>query len=76
MLREHMKDRLRAQLTPRTILLRDKITFTLGTMDLLVSAYWLGASPRTFYKLFTVKAVLLLLIRWGYYRVKKWHYYM
>lgn len=75
-LRQRVRDRLRAQLTPRNILLRDKVTFTLGTLDLLISAYWLGASPRTFYKLFTVKAVLLLLIRWVYYRTKRWHYYM
>ena len=62
--------------TPKTILLRDKITFTLGTLDLLISAYWLGASPKTFYKLYSAKAVVLLALRWVYYRSKKWHYYM
>jgi hypothetical protein len=52
---------VRTQLaTPTTILLRDKITFTLGTLDLLISAYWLGASPTTFYKLYSAKAVVLL----------------
>jgi hypothetical protein len=68
---------VRTQLaTPRTILLRDKITFTLGTLDLLISAYWLGASPKSFYKLYSVKAVVLLFIRFFYYRSKRWHYYM
>ena len=74
--RQRLHDRFRTQITPYHILLRDKVTFTVGTLDLLASAYWLGVSPRTFYKLFSVKAVLLLLIRWVYYRVKKWHYYM
>lgn len=74
--RHRVRERVRAQLTPRHILLRDKVTFTLGTLDLLASAYWLGASPTTFYKLYTVKAVVLLGIRWIYYRAKRWHYYL
>lgn len=74
--RGKLQDRLRAQLTPRRILVRDKIAFTVGTMDLFVSAYWLGARPSTFYKLYSIKVLLLLLIRWVYYRTKRWHYYM
>lgn len=75
-LRTKIQDRLRAQLTPRRILLRDKLTFTLGTMDLFVSAYWLGARPQEFYKLYTVKAIVLLVTRWIHYRAKRWHYYV
>lgn len=30
------------RLRPRQILLRDKVTFVLGTLDLWLSAYWLG----------------------------------
>lgn len=122
-------------LAPAQILLRDKVTFTLGSLDLFVSAYWLGFrwaagrcgrggvppgsvmlatrerrwhaaevamarafwagpcnimlllapkasrqprpssplhSPQTFYKLYTVKAVLLLACRWVVYRLKRW----
>jgi hypothetical protein len=72
-----LRQSVRTQLaTPKTILLRDKITFTLGTLDLLISAYWLGASPKTFFKLYSAKAVVLLAVRFFYYRSKKWHYYM
>jgi len=56
-LRHNVKTQLA---TPKTILLRDKVTFTLGTLDLLISAYWLGASPTSFYKLYSAKAVVLL----------------
>ncbi|KAG7675102.1 hypothetical protein KSW81_002605 [Nannochloris sp. 'desiccata'] len=72
-----LRRNVRTQLaTPKTILLRDKITFTLGTLDLLISAYWLGASPTTFYKLYSAKAAVLLAVRFFYYRSKRWHYYM
>lgn len=41
-----------------------------------LSAYWLGASPQTFYKYYTVKAVVLYGSRFYLYRMKNWHYYM
>ena len=41
-----------------------------------LSAYWLGASPQTFYKYYTVKAVVLYSARFYLYKAKNWHYYM
>lgn len=41
-----------------------------------LSAYWLGASPATFYKLYTWQAVVLFSCRLVVYRMKKWHYYL
>ena len=41
-----------------------------------LSAYWLGASPQTFYKYYTVKAVVLYTARFYLYKAKNWHYYM
>ncbi len=35
-----------------------------------LSAYWLGASPETFYRLYTGAAVVLFLLRWLTYRTK------
>lgn len=58
-----LRERLKQQLTPKRILLKDKVTFTLSTMDLFVSAYWLGCSPESFYKLYSVKVVVLLALR-------------
>ena len=34
------------------------------------------AAPRSFYRLYTVKVVVLMALRWIYYRFKRWHYYM
>jgi hypothetical protein len=61
-LRRHLRRLLAAN--PRRSLLQDKVTFVLGSMDLWLSAYWLGASPATFHVLYTFKTVVLLLIRW------------
>lgn len=74
--REHLEALLKQHVTPHRVLLRDKLTFMLSTVDLFVSAYWLGAAPRSFYRLYTVKVVVLMALRWIYYRFKRWHYYM
>ncbi|GAB4824156.1 hypothetical protein N2152v2_011202 [Parachlorella kessleri] len=75
--RRFLKRRLgQLRLRPRQILVRDKVAFVLGTLDLWLSAYWLGCSPQSFYRLYTVKAALLMAIRWVTYRMKKWHYYL
>jgi hypothetical protein len=75
--RKPIRQALVAQLTtPRRILLLDKLTFTASLVDLVLSAFWLGASPQTFYRLFTVKAVVLVALRWANYRAKRWHYYL
>jgi hypothetical protein len=39
-------------------------------------SYWLGWSPQTFYKLYTVQVVVLGLVRFAVYRLRKWHYYL
>ena len=38
-------------------------------------AYWLGYSPRTFYRVYTIAAAVLFTARFVIYRRKKWHYY-
>lgn len=74
--RELIKQRLREAVTPKSILLRDKVAYCLGSLDLLVSAFWLGHSPRSFYKLYTIKCAVLFSLRWVIYKAKRQHYYM
>jgi Protein of unknown function (DUF2838) len=62
--------------TRKRVLLRDKVAFVLGVFHIVASAYWLGRSPATFYKLYTVKATLLLSLRLALYRRDKMHYYL
>lgn len=38
--------------------------------------FWMGSSPSTFYQLYCIMAVLLLVIRWMSYKKQKMHYYM
>lgn len=64
------------QKTAKRTLARDKVTFMAGTVDLWLSAYWLGAWPESFYKLYTFKAGVLFATRWIVYRYKRWHYYL
>lgn len=62
--------------TRKRVMLRDKVAFVLGVFHIIASAYWLGYSPSTFYKLYTVKALLLLTVRLVLYRQDKMHYYL
>ena len=62
--------------TRKRVVLRDKVAFVLGVFHIIASAYWLGYSPSTFYRLYTVKALLLLTIRLVLYRKEKMHYYL
>ena len=41
-----------------------------------LDAYYLGWSPSTFYRVYSIQVALLLALRWVVYRVKRWHYYL
>ena len=69
--RQHIKSRL----TPKHIILRDRITFIFSSADIFLSAYCMGAFPQTYYKLFSFQIIFLLALRWIYYRSKRQHYY-
>ena len=68
--------RPRVAWTRKRVLLRDKAAFVLGVFHIIASAYWLGRAPSTFYRLYTVKAALLLTLRLALYRRDKMHYYL
>ncbi len=53
-----------------------QISFVMGTMLAVLSAYWLGYRPETFNRsIYTGAAIVLFTLRYAIYRVKKWHYY-
>jgi len=75
-LRDDVVARARQQVTPNRVKLRDKLTFMLGTTGALLNAYWLGWSPSTFYRVYSIEAIVLFTLRVVIYRLKKWHYYL
>lgn len=64
------------QWTPKHVKLRDKLTFASGVLLALISAFWLGSSPSTFYKLYTLKAIFLFALRFFLYKKSRMHYYL
>eukprot|EP00879_Flechtneria_rotunda_P015404 GHRR01016106.1.p1 GENE.GHRR01016106.1~~GHRR01016106.1.p1 ORF type:complete len:374 (+),score=84.39 GHRR01016106.1:50-1171(+) len=71
-----VKKRIQQLWNPKRVMLRDKVAFLLGSCQVWATAYWLGWSPSTFYKCYTFQVLVLMLVRWGWYRHKKWHYYL
>lgn len=41
-----------------------------------VCAFWLGAQPHSFYRLYTGLGLLLFAVRYAVYRARRWHYYL
>ena len=72
--------RARLRLSPRRrsrlVLLRDKLSFLLGSLDLTLSAYCLGAAPAAFAVLYTAKLGALMAARWWLYKRSAQHYYL
>ncbi|KNE65854.1 hypothetical protein AMAG_09822 [Allomyces macrogynus ATCC 38327] len=86
--RERLRDKVASQLVKSWVILedklrnphvtrkRDKIAFFFGATDLWLTAALLGLYPRSVPVWYTIKAVILLGIRWGSYRRKRWHYFL
>ncbi|KAJ3367577.1 hypothetical protein GGF31_007390 [Allomyces arbusculus] len=86
--RERLRDKVASQLVKSWVILedklrnphvtrkRDKIAFFFGATDLWLTAALLGLYPRFVPVWYTIKAVILLGIRWGSYRRKRWHYFL
>ncbi|PSC73684.1 membrane transporter [Micractinium conductrix] len=75
-LKQEVERVLARLLTPRRVLLRDKVTFVLGTLSLVVGAFFLGHSPQTFYRVYTVEGICMLALRFFHYRWSRQHYYL
>uniref|UniRef100_A0A7S3QMQ2 Glycerophosphocholine acyltransferase 1 n=1 Tax=Dunaliella tertiolecta TaxID=3047 RepID=A0A7S3QMQ2_DUNTE len=74
--RDQVAKAILRRMGPKQLLLKDKITFVLGSTCLWVCAFWLGSSPQSFYKLYTGLGVVLFTFRYLVYRARKWHYYL
>jgi len=61
---------------PNKIMLRDKIVFFIGVVNIGLIGYWVGRSPDTYYHYWTFKCFILFTMRWIAYRKKGWHYLM
>ncbi|KAK9792955.1 hypothetical protein WJX73_006729 [Symbiochloris irregularis] len=61
---------------PKHQVMLDKICFFVGVINLVLSAFWVGKSPATWHRWFTLKALVLFTIRYRVYKAKHWHYYM
>jgi hypothetical protein len=55
---------------------RDKAAFFIGVFDVVLTAWWIGASPSSYYHLWTFKCATLFPLRWLLYKRKGWHYLM
>mmetsp|Transcript_45767 Transcript_45767/g.112195 ORF Transcript_45767/g.112195 Transcript_45767/m.112195 type:complete len:439 (+) Transcript_45767:199-1515(+) len=62
--------------TAHGIKTRDKIVFVLGVQNVALTAFITGAAPELLPYWYTVKSVVLLLLRWYIYRRNKWHYFL
>ena len=54
--------------------LQDKISFTLGVLNVCLTCYLMGAAPEYFYLWHTPKAVILITLRWYTFKQRKQHY--
>ncbi|KAF2863316.1 hypothetical protein K470DRAFT_255004 [Piedraia hortae CBS 480.64] len=60
----------------KTVTLKEKITFTLAVMNLIISAYMLGAFPQNFHYWYTAQVLVLIPLRWYKYRQIGFHYFV
>ncbi|PRP83208.1 transmembrane protein [Planoprotostelium fungivorum] len=61
---------------PPAMKLRDKLSFTLGVADTILTAFILGNRPNIFLWKYSIQLPLLLLLRFYYYRKAKHHYFL
>ncbi|KAI5067401.1 hypothetical protein GOP47_0017929 [Adiantum capillus-veneris] len=54
----------------------NKVTYCLGVLSFGLFCYLLGSSPRHIPRLYCLFFIFVVPLRWMYYRIKKWHYYL
>jgi len=60
----------------KTKKLLHKICFLVLFFDIIISSFLVGARPSYFYACHTVKLIVMLLLRFVHYRMKRHHYYL
>ena len=63
-------------LNPDKIMMRDKIVFFVGVVNVALIAYIVGRAPAEYYHYWTFKCLTLFSWRWFSYRKKGYHYLM
>uniref|UniRef100_A0A060T8V7 Glycerophosphocholine acyltransferase 1 n=1 Tax=Blastobotrys adeninivorans TaxID=409370 RepID=A0A060T8V7_BLAAD len=58
------------------ISLTEKLTFSLGVMNIFLIGYLIGSHPHLFHVLYSLELAFLLPLRIYTYRRKEWHYYL
>lgn len=56
--------------------LKDKLSFTLFSLNICLTCFLVGYVPQYFYIWYTVKAVILLSYRWYSYKKIRFHYFL
>ena len=62
--------------TEPLVKLKDKISFMIGIINVFVTAYIVSGYCQYYPLFYTVKALLLISLRFMVFRSKKWHYYL
>jgi hypothetical protein len=55
---------------------KDKLVFTIFSIDTMMTAFLAGYIPQDFYIFYSFKALLLLSYRWYSYKKLKYHYFL
>lgn len=54
----------------------NKVTYCLGVLSFGLFCYLLGSSPQDIPRIYCLFFIFVAPLRWIYYRIKKWHYYL
>jgi hypothetical protein len=53
-----------------------KVTYSMGVASFGTFCFWLGSRPDDIPYLYCLFFITIAPLRWIYYRIKKWHYYL
>jgi len=72
-IRDHLRDN---QNNPPTVKLFDKLTFTLGVLNISIIQWFLFVKPSFFWLWYSIVIPLLMLTRFFHFKSLGWHYFM
>ncbi|EFN52360.1 hypothetical protein CHLNCDRAFT_138776 [Chlorella variabilis] len=61
---------------PHKIMLKDKLAFVFGVVNVVLTSFWVGRWPSTYYWFWMAKDVVLFTLRYMVYKKKGMHYMM
>lgn len=76
-IRDHLKEHLKEkQSNPPAVKLLDKLTFTLGVLNISIIQWFLFVRPSYFWLWYSIVIPLLMLTRFFHFKSLGWHYFM